>query len=216
MGDLWQRVIEIFRLELLLQLGTRHAARRRDWIGAGSSAASRQPAHEHPDLHRLGALYQRSARDGARRRRAIEVEGQIVTGVGFLGRNILQRGAVAPHERGAIWGLAAIGVALGAGSLRGSTVLQLIVLVCSRAWTPRDRGAKALDYEPHHVHARHDGAPPRISRSSFAAPVSRSSAIPDGARERGLVHRNELRGPAAADQVRSRLHHPSVRTSHRG
>src|SRR5256884_7909693 len=134
MGEMFQRVIEIFRLDLMLQggletllggaiglereLGGKPAGLRTNILICIGSVL-----YTHVSIAMVGA-----ATDPTR------VAGQIVTGVGFIGAGTIlhARGAVVGLTSAAtIWVVAAIGVALGSGYYLdgiGTTPVGLVVL----------------------------------------------------------------------------------------
>ena len=132
MGELWQRVIEIFRLELLLQLGL--ATLLGGAIGLERELGGKPAGLRTNILICIGsALYtQLSLMMVPAGTDASRVAGQIVTGVGFIGAGTIlhARGAVVGLTSAAtIWVVAAIGVALGASHYAEALLSTLIVLV---------------------------------------------------------------------------------------
>src|SRR5262245_15672731 len=138
MGDLLQRVIQIFRLELIGQIGL--AALLAGAIGlerelGGKPAGLRTNIlicigavlYTHLSLSMLTANGGLSAGTDTTR-----VAAQIVTGVGFIGAGTIlhARGAIVGLTSAAtIWVVAAIGVALGSGFYLESVGTAVIVLL---------------------------------------------------------------------------------------
>src|SRR6266498_2152377 len=141
MGDMLQRMVEIFRLDLMLQIGL--ATLLGGAIGlerelGGKPAGLRtnilicigSVLYTHLSLAMLtvGSGGIPLGKDTTR------VAAQIVTGVGFIGAGTIlhARGAVVGLTSAAtIWVVAAIGVALGSGYYRegvGATLLVILVL----------------------------------------------------------------------------------------
>jgi uncharacterized membrane protein YhiD involved in acid resistance len=140
MGEMWQRLIEIFRLDLMLQLGL--ATLLGGAIGlerelGGKPAGLRtnilicigSVLYTHLSLAMLaGPSGIPSGTDTTR------VAAQIVTGVGFIGAGTIlhARGAVVGLTSAAtIWVVAAIGIALGSGYYLegvGTTLAVIVVL----------------------------------------------------------------------------------------
>jgi len=218
MGELWQRVIEIFRLELMLQLGL--ATLLGGAIGLERELGGKPAGLRTNILICIGsALYtQLSLAMVPLGADASRVAGQIVTGVGFIGAGTIlhARGAVVGLTSAAtIWVVAAIGVALGAGHYPEALLSTLIVLVVLQGL-----GRIEIVVERHSsksritVHARPDGAPleelETVIRRTGLEIVSHTSR-----RENvDLVIEYEFRGSKRLhDQVMiALLHHPSVRT----
>ena len=135
MAELWQRVIEIFRLELLLQLGL--ATLLGGAIGLERELGGKPAGLRTNILIALGsALFTivslemtKGVADTSR------VAGQIVTGIGFLGGGAIMRNRNTVHgmtTAATIWVNAAIGVAAGIGQYAiatFTTTLTLVVLV---------------------------------------------------------------------------------------
>jgi len=132
MAELWERLIEIFRLELLLQLGL--ATLLGGAIGLERELGGKPAGLRTNILICIGsALYtQLSLMMVPAGADASRVAGQIVTGVGFIGAGTIlhARGAVVGLTSAAtIWVVAAIGVALGASHYAEALLASVIVLV---------------------------------------------------------------------------------------
>src|SRR5437899_9794597 len=141
MGEMFQRVIEIFRLDLMLQLGL--ATLLGGAIGLERELGGK-PAGLRTNIlicigsvlytHLSLAMLSGSAGAIASGTDTTRVAAQIVTGVGFIGAGTIlhARGAVVGLTSAAtIWVVAAIGVALGAAfywEAAGTTLLVLLVL----------------------------------------------------------------------------------------
>src|SRR5947209_5638263 len=141
MGEMFQRVIEIFRLDLMLQLGL--ATLLGGAIGLERELGGKQAGLRTNILICIGsvlythlslAMLSGSAGAIASGTDTTRVAAQIVTGVGFIGAGTIlhARGAVVGLTSAAtIWVVAAIGVALGAAfywEAAGTTLLVLLVL----------------------------------------------------------------------------------------
>src|SRR5213075_544580 len=132
MSEMWHRLIEIFRLDLMLQLGL--ATLLGGAIGLERELGGKPAGLRTNILICIGSvLYTHlsiamvgGATDPTR------VAGQIVTGVGFIGAGTIlhARGAVVGLTSAAtIWVVAAIGVALGSGyylEALGSTLFVIV------------------------------------------------------------------------------------------
>ncbi|MFN2570209.1 MAG: MgtC/SapB family protein [Gemmatimonadales bacterium] len=132
MHDMLQQMIDVFRLELLLQLAL--ATLLGGAIGLERELGGKPAGLRTNILICIGStLYTQlslSMVHGAPD--ATRVAGQIVTGVGFIGAGTIlhARGAVVGLTSAAtIWVVAAIGVALGAGHYPEALLSTLIVLV---------------------------------------------------------------------------------------
>lgn len=212
------RLIDIFRLELLLQLGL--ATLLGGAIGLERELGGKPAGLRTNILICIGsALYTQLSLtmvEGAAD--ATRVAGQIVTGVGFIGAGTIlhARGAVVGLTSAAtIWVVAAIGVALGAGHYAEALLSTLIVLVVLQGL-----GRLELVVERHStksrvtIHARPDGTP----LEDLETMIRRTGLVISGQTSRkenvDLVIEYELRGPKRLhDQVMiGLLHHPSVRT----
>src|SRR5262245_1567017 len=228
MGDLLQRVIQIFRLELIGQIGL--AALLAGAIGlerelGGKPAGLRTNIlicigavlYTHLSLSMLTANGGLSAGTDTTR-----VAAQIVTGVGFIGAGTIlhARGAVVGLTSAAtIWVVAAIGVALGAGhhlEAVGTTLFVLLVLQ-GLGWVERlvERHSSVLRVR---IHAHPDAT----SLEELETLVRRAGVdiVRQEQRQENvdLVIEFELRGAKRLqDQVMiALLHHPHVRTVSRG
>ena len=140
MGDMAQRVIEIFRLQLMLQLGL--ATLLGGAIGLERELGGKPAGLRTNILICIGSvLYTHLSLSMLAGPNGIptgtdttRVAAQIVTGVGFIGAGTIlhARGAVVGLTSAAtIWVVAAIGIALGSGYYLegvGTTVLVIVVL----------------------------------------------------------------------------------------
>jgi putative Mg2+ transporter-C (MgtC) family protein len=212
------RVIDIFRLELLLQLGL--ATLLGGAIGLERELGGKPAGLRTNILICIGsALYtQLSLTMVQGATDATRVAGQIVTGVGFIGAGTIlhARGAVVGLTSAAtIWVVAAIGVALGAGHYAEALLSTLLVLVVLQGL-----GRIEIVVERHStksnitVHAKPDGAPleelETVIRRTGLTIVQHTTR-----RENvDLVIEYQLSGPKRLhDQVMiALLHHPAVRT----
>src|SRR6267378_4786072 len=212
------QIIDIFRLELMLQVGL--ATILGGAIGmerelGGKPAGLRtnilicigSVLYTHLSIAMVGA-----AADPTR------VAGQIVTGVGFIGAGTIlhARGAVVGLTSAAtIWVVAAIGVALGAGHYPEALLSTLMVLIVLQGLGRIEIVVERQSTRSHlTVPARPDGAP----LEELETVVRRTGLqIVEAASRRenvDLVIEYDLRGPKRLhDQVMiALLHHPSVRT----
>ena len=140
MGEMSQRVIEIFRLELMLQLGL--ATLLGGVVGLERELGGKPAGLRTNILICIGSvLYTHLSLSMLTGPNGIptgtdttRVAGQIVTGVGFIGAGTIlhARGAIVGLTSAAtIWVVAAIGVALGSGFYLegvGTTLLVVVVL----------------------------------------------------------------------------------------
>ena len=218
MGDLLHRVIEIFRLELLLQLGL--ATLLGGAIGLERELGGKPAGLRTNILICIGsALYtQLSLAMVPAGVDASRVAGQIVTGVGFIGAGTIlhARGAVVGLTSAAtIWVVAAIGVALGAGHYAEGLLSTLIVLAVLQGLGRVEIAVQKHSSTSHiTVHARPDGAPLeeleiviRRTGLELVGQTSRRENV-------DLVIEYDLRGAKRLhDQVMiALLHHSAVRT----
>jgi putative Mg2+ transporter-C (MgtC) family protein len=140
MGEMSQRVIEIFRLELMLQLGL--ATLLGGVVGLERELGGKPAGLRTNILICIGSvLYTHLSLSMFTGPNGIptgtdttRVAGQIVTGVGFIGAGTIlhARGAIVGLTSAAtIWVVAAIGIALGSGFYLegvGTTLLVVVVL----------------------------------------------------------------------------------------
>jgi putative Mg2+ transporter-C (MgtC) family protein len=211
-------VIEIFRLELLLQLGL--ATLLGGAIGLERELGGKPAGLRTNILICIGsALYtQLSLAMVPAGSDASRVAGQIVTGVGFIGAGTIlhARGAVVGLTSAAtIWVVAAIGVALGAGHYAEALLATLVVLVVLQGLGRVEIVVERHSTKSHlTVHARPDAAPLeeletviRRTGLTIIAHASRRENV-------DLVLEYDLSGPKRLhDQVMiALLHHPAVRT----
>jgi len=211
-------IIDIFRLELLLQLGL--ATLLGGAIGLERELGGKPAGLRTNILICIGsALYtQLSLAMVPAGSDASRVAGQIVTGVGFIGAGTIlhARGAVVGLTSAAtIWVVAAIGIALGAGHYAEALLATLVVLVVLQGLGRIEVVVERHSTKSHlTVHARPDATPleelETVIRRTGLTIVSHESR-----RENvDLVIEYYLSGPKRLhDQVMiALLHHPAVRT----
>jgi putative Mg2+ transporter-C (MgtC) family protein len=211
-------LIDIFRLELLLQLGL--ATLLGGAIGLERELGGKPAGLRTNILICIGsALYtQLSLAMVPAGSDASRVAGQIVTGVGFIGAGTIlhARGAVVGLTSAAtIWVVAAIGVALGAGHYPEALLSTLMVLVVLQGLGRIEIVVERHSTKSHlTVHAKPDAAPleelETVIRRTGLTIVRHESR-----RENvDLVVDFDLSGPKRLhDQVMiALLHHPAVRT----
>jgi putative Mg2+ transporter-C (MgtC) family protein len=211
-------IIDIFRLELLLQLGL--ATLLGGAIGLERELGGKPAGLRTNILICIGsALYtQLSLAMVPAGSDASRVAGQIVTGVGFIGAGTIlhARGAVVGLTSAAtIWVVAAIGVALGAGHYAEALLATLVVLVVLQGLGRIEIVVERHSTKSHlTVHAKPDAAP----LEELETVIRRTGlTIVGHARRRenvDLVLEYDLSGPKRLhDQVMiALLHHPAVRT----
>jgi putative Mg2+ transporter-C (MgtC) family protein len=221
MPEVFNRLVDVFRLDLMLQLGL--AVILGGAVGLERELGGKPAGLRTNILICMGSvLYTKLsialgvAGDHSR------VAAQIVTGVGFIGAGTIlhARGAVVGLTSAAtIWVVAAIGVALGAGlalEAVGTTLFVIVVLQgLGRIEKVVERQATVSRLL---VHARPDPSPledlETVIRRTGVDIVRQETR-----RENvDLVIEFELRGAKRLqDQVMiALLHHPSVRTVSRG
>jgi putative Mg2+ transporter-C (MgtC) family protein len=219
MGDVMGRIVEIFRLELMLQVGL--ATLLGGAIGLERELGGKPAGLRTNILICIGsALYTHLsiAMIGSGGADPTRVAGQIVTGVGFIGAGTIlhARGAVVGLTSAAtIWVVAAIGVALGSGyylEALGATLAVIIVLqglgrievVVQRA-SARSRVT---------VHARPDPAVLEELETAVRRTGLEIVSIESRQENVDLVVEFELRGSKRLhDQViLALMHHDKVRT----
>ena len=218
MGELMDRMVEIFRLELMLQMALAT-------ILGGAIGLERELGGKPAGLRtnilicmgsvlytKLSLMMAGDSTDPTR------VAGQIVTGVGFIGAGTIlhARGAVVGLTSAAtIWVVAAIGVALGGGyylEAVGSTLLVIVVL--------QGLGRVEILVEKQQatsrvaVHAR--PGPTAVEEIETIIRRTGLDIVQQSHRQENVdvVLDFQLRGPKRLhDQVMiALLHHPSVRT----
>jgi putative Mg2+ transporter-C (MgtC) family protein len=213
-----ETVVDIFKLELLLQLGL--ATLLGGAIGLERELGGKPAGLRTNILICIGsALYTQlslamvhGAADATR------VAGQIVTGVGFIGAGTIlhARGAVVGLTSAAtIWVVAAIGVALGAGFYAEALLSTLMVLIVLQGLGRIEIVVERHSTKSHlTVHARPDSAP----LEELETVIRRTGLTIESHESRrenvDLVIEYYLSGPKRLhDQVMiALLHHPSVRT----
>jgi len=213
-----ENIVDIFKLELLLQLGL--ATLLGGAIGLERELGGKPAGLRTNILICIGsALYtQLSLAMVPAGSDASRVAGQIVTGVGFIGAGTIlhARGAVVGLTSAAtIWVVAAIGVALGASHYAEALLATLVVLVVLQGLGRIEIVVERHSTKSHlTVHARPDATPleelETVIRRTGLTIVSHESR-----RENvDLVIEYYLSGPKRLhDQVMiALLHHPAVRT----
>ena len=218
MRDFMQRMIEVFQLELLAQLGL--AVLLGGAIGFERELGGKPAGLRTNILICIGSvLYTKlSMTMAGANADPTRVAAQIVTGVGFIGAGTIlhARGAVVGLTSAAtIWVVAAIGVALGAGHYYeacGATLLVILVL----QGLGRVEGFISRQSTRSHltIHAR----PEPATLEDLEALVRRAGLDVERVESRkenvDLVVELDVRGPKRLhDQVMiAILHHPVVRT----
>jgi putative Mg2+ transporter-C (MgtC) family protein len=221
MGELIERLVDVFRLDLMLQLAL--AVVLGGAIGLERELGGKPAGLRTNILICMGSvLYTKLSIALAYEGDHARVAAQIVTGVGFIGAGTIlhARGAVVGLTSAAtIWVVAAIGVALGANLVLeavGTTLLVIVVLQglgrIERFVERQSTVSRLL------VHARPEPNPVEELET-----VVRRAGVDIMRQEQrkenvDLVLEFELRGAKRLqDQVMiALLHHPSVRTVSRG
>lgn len=220
--EVLQRLVEVLRLELLLQLIL--ATLLGGAIGLERELGGKPAGLRTNILICMGAvLYtQLSTAMAGPGADPTRVAAQIVTGVGFIGAGTIlhARGAVVGLTSAAtIWVVAAIGVALGAGfylEAVGATLLVLAVLAgLGRFETVVERRATRTRVA---IHARPD---PTVVEELETLVRRAGLEIERQTHRRenvDLVVEFEMRGPKRLhdEAMIALLHHPAVRTVSRG
>ena len=221
MPEILDRLVDVFRLDLMLQLGL--AVILGGAVGLERELGGKPAGLRTNILICMGSvLYTKLSISLGVAGDHSRVAAQIVTGVGFIGAGTIlhARGAVVGLTSAAtIWVVAAIGVALGAGlalEAVGTTLFVIVVLQgLGRIEKVVERQATVSRLL---VHAKPDPSPledlETVVRRTGVDIVSQETR-----RENvDLVVEFELRGAKRLqDQVMiALLHHPSVRTVSRG
>jgi putative Mg2+ transporter-C (MgtC) family protein len=211
-------IIDVFKLELLLQLGL--ATLLGGAIGLERELGGKPAGLRTNILICIGsALYTQlslSMVHGATD--ATRVAGQIVTGVGFIGAGTIlhARGAVVGLTSAAtIWVVAAIGVALGAGHYAEALLSTLVVLVVLQGLGRIEIVVERHSTKSHiTVHARPDGEPLEELETVIRRTGLKIERHESRRENVDLVVDFELSGPKRLhDQCMiALLHHPAVRT----
>ncbi len=218
MQEVMSRVIDVFHLELLLQLGL--ATLLGGAIGIERELGGKPAGLRTNILICIGsALYTQlsiSLVHGAAD--ATRVAGQIVTGVGFIGAGTIlhARGAVVGLTSAAtIWVVAAIGIALGSGHYPEALLTTLMVLVVLQGLGRIEIFVERQSSRSHlTIHARPEGA----ALEEIETLIRRTGlqiANQESRRENvDLVIELDLSGPKRLhDQALiAVLHHPMVRS----
>ena len=219
MHQIFERIVDVFRLELILQLSL--ATLLGGAIGVERELGGKPAGLRTNILICIGsALYTKlSLTMASANSDPTRIAAQIVTGVGFIGAGTIlhARGAVVGLTSAAtIWVVSAIGVALGAGfylEACGTTLLVLLVLQgLGRVETLVERQSTVSRIS---IHARPDH--PAVLEELETLVRRTGVAIVEQASRRenvDLVVDFQLRGPKRLhDQVMiALLHHPGVRT----
>jgi putative Mg2+ transporter-C (MgtC) family protein len=222
MGEIVAEVVQVFELELMLQLAL--ATLLGGLIGLERELGGKPAGLRTNILICMGAvLYTTLSIDlaGARADPG-RVAAQIVTGVGFIGAGTIlhARGAVVGLTSAAtIWVVAAIGVALGAGRYLEALGATLFVVAVLQGLGRLELFVARHTTRSHvRVHARPDPSP----LEDLEAVIRRTGLeIVEVAQRReavDLVLDYDLRGPKRLhdDAMIALLHHPGVRTVSRG
>lgn len=222
MVDLVARVVEVFRLELMLQLAL--ATLLGGVIGLERELGGKPAGLRTNTLICMGAvLYTSLSLDVAGSQADPgRIAAQIVTGVGFIGAGTIlhARGAVVGLTSAAtIWVVAAIGVALGSGHYREAMGTTLLVVAVLQGLGRLERFvARHTTRSRLTVHARAEPSP--LGELESLLRRTGIDIVETAQRREGvdLVLEYELRGAKRLhDQVMvALLHHPAVRTVSRG
>ena len=213
-----ENIVDIFKLELLLQLAL--ATLLGGAIGLERELGGKPAGLRTNILICIGsALYTQlslSMVHGAAD--ATRVAGQIVTGVGFIGAGTIlhARGAVVGLTSAAtIWVVAAIGVALGAGHYAEALLSTLVVLIVLQGLGRIEIVVERHSTKSHiTVHARPDGEPLDDLETVIRRTGLKIERHESRRENVDLVVDFDLSGPKRLhDQCMiALLHHPAVRT----
>lgn len=220
--NLVEEVIEIFRLDLMLQLVL--ATLLGGAIGLERELGGKPAGLRTNILICMGAaLYTSLSIDIAGDRADPgRVAAQIVTGVGFIGAGTIlhARGAVVGLTSAAtIWVVAAIGVALGSGHyLEGTGATLFVVAVLRGLGRAEKRIARHTTHTRVTVHARPDPSPLEELETVVGRTGLEIVQVAQRRENVDLVIEYEFVGPKRLhDQLMiALLHHPAVRTVSRG
>ncbi len=222
MHEFINRVADVFRLQLLGQLGL--ATLLGGAIGLERELGGKPAGLRTNILICIGSALYTSVSlsmigNGGDPTR---VAGQIVTGVGFIGAGTIlhARGAVVGLTSAAtIWVVAAIGVALGGGYYAEALMATLVVIIVLQGLGRIEMVVERAAARSHvTIHARPDAT----SLEDLETLVRRTGVTIEQTEERrenvDLVVEFTLRGPKRLhDQVMiGLLHHPGVRTVSKG
>jgi putative Mg2+ transporter-C (MgtC) family protein len=222
MQEMFARLVEVLRLDLMLQLGL--ATLLGGVIGLERELSGKPAGLRTNILICMGSVMytQLSLTMASVNADPTRVAAQIVTGVGFLGAGTIlhARGAVVGLTSAAtIWVVAAIGVTLGAGhylEALGSTVLVVLVLGGLR-WVERQVERRATTGRIF-VHARPD--PDVVEVLEAVVRGTGLEILRQGSRVEGddTVIDYEVRGPQRLHNqaMIELLHQASVRTVSKG
>lgn len=221
MSELLERLVDVFRLDLMLQLGL--AVILGGAIGLERELGGKPAGLRTNILICMGSvLYTKLsvhlgfAGDNGR------VAAQIVTGVGFIGAGTIlhARGAVVGLTSAAtIWVVAAIGIALGANLALEAVGTTLIVIVVLQGLGRIERFVERQSTVTRLiVHARPEPSPLEDLETVVRRTGVEVVRLEQRRENVDLVLELELRGAKRLqDQVMiALLHHPSVRTVSRG
>jgi putative Mg2+ transporter-C (MgtC) family protein len=218
MQEFLQRMVYVFRLELLLQLGL--ATLLGGAIGLERELGGKPAGLRTNILICIGAvLYTKlSMTMAGANADPTRIAAQIVTGVGFIGAGTIlhARGAVVGLTSAAtIWVVAAIGVALGAGNYPEALGATLLVIAVLQGLGRVERLVARQSTRSHFVvHAR----PDPTAADELEALIRRSGLDVERVESRrenvDVVMEYDVRGPKRLhDQAMiAILHHPLVRT----
>ena len=221
MADLFGRLFDVFRLDLMLQLGL--AVILGGAVGLERELGGKPAGLRTNILICMGSvLYTKLSIALGVGGDHSRVAAQIVTGVGFIGAGTIlhARGAVVGLTSAAtIWVVAAIGVALGAGLTLEAVGTTLLVIVVLQGLGRIERIVERQSLVRRiTIHAK-----PEAHTTEEIETVARRAGVDvvhqESRRENvDLVVELELRGSKRLqDQVMvALLHHPSVRTVSRG
>jgi putative Mg2+ transporter-C (MgtC) family protein len=221
MSELIARLIEVFRLDLMLQLAL--AVVLGGAIGLERELGGKPAGLRTNILICMGSvLYTKLSIALGHEGDHARVAAQIVTGVGFIGAGTIlhARGAVVGLTSAAtIWVVAAIGVALGANLVLEAVGTTLFVIVVLQGLGRIERFVERQSTVNRLlVHARPD--PNSVEELETVVRRAGVDIVRQEQRKEGvdLVLEFELRGAKRLqDQVMiALLHHPSVRTVSRG
>jgi putative Mg2+ transporter-C (MgtC) family protein len=218
MRDVMNQLIDVFHLELLLQLGL--ATLLGGAIGLERELGGKPAGLRTNILICMGsALYTQlsiSMVHGAAD--ATRVAGQIVTGVGFIGAGTIlhARGAVVGLTSAAtIWVVAAIGVALGSGHYPEALLTTLMVLVVLQGLGRIEIFVERQSTRTHlTIHARPEGSAVEEIETLVRRTGLQITAQESRRENVDLVIELDLGGPKRLhDQALiAVLHHPMVRS----
>lgn len=217
MSDILQRLVDVFHLELLAQLGL--ATLLGGAIGLERELSGKPAGLRTNILICVGATLftTLSLRLSMGRGDPARIAAQILPGVGFIGAGTIlhARGAVVGLTSAAtIWVVAAIGMALGGGAYTEAlgTALLVMLVLQGMGWVERTVARRAT-----HTHLVIHARPETNAMEELETLVRRAGLDIERAESRrenvDLVVEYDLRGPKRLhDQAMiAVLHHPLVR-----